>query len=28
MLQALEYWLPRWKDSGLEFVSLPLDAKI
>jgi peptidoglycan-N-acetylglucosamine deacetylase len=20
MLQALEYWLPRWKDSGLEFV--------
>jgi peptidoglycan-N-acetylglucosamine deacetylase len=28
MLQALEYWLPRWKDAGLEFVSLPLDAKI
>jgi peptidoglycan/xylan/chitin deacetylase (PgdA/CDA1 family) len=22
MLQALEYWLPRWKDRGLQFVSL------
>ncbi|PYS02269.1 MAG: hypothetical protein DMG12_14085 [Acidobacteria bacterium] len=21
MLQALEFWLPRWKDSGLEFVA-------
>jgi hypothetical protein len=22
MLQALEFWLPRWKDSGLQFVPL------
>jgi peptidoglycan/xylan/chitin deacetylase (PgdA/CDA1 family) len=22
MLQALEFWLPRWNDSGLQFVSL------
>jgi peptidoglycan/xylan/chitin deacetylase (PgdA/CDA1 family) len=22
MLQALEYWLPRWKDSGLEFSKM------
>ena len=22
MLQALEYWLPRWQDSGLEFVEM------
>jgi peptidoglycan/xylan/chitin deacetylase (PgdA/CDA1 family) len=28
MLQALEYWLPRWQDSGLKFVALPVDAKI
>jgi len=27
-LQALEYWLPRWKDCGLEFVVSPLDAKL
>ena len=20
MIQALEYWLPRWKDSGLQFI--------
>jgi hypothetical protein len=28
MLQALESWLPQSKDSGVEFVSLPLDVKI
>jgi len=22
MLQALEFWLPRWKDSGVPFVKL------
>jgi hypothetical protein len=21
-LAALEYWLPRWKDAGLEFVTI------
>ncbi|HYR91632.1 MAG TPA: polysaccharide deacetylase family protein [Terriglobia bacterium] len=26
MIQALEYWLPRWKDSGLQFVKLCEDS--
>jgi hypothetical protein len=21
-LEALEYWLPRWRDAGLEFVTI------
>jgi peptidoglycan-N-acetylglucosamine deacetylase len=28
MLKALEYWLPRWKDSGLEFVSVRSDTEV
>jgi peptidoglycan-N-acetylglucosamine deacetylase len=27
MLQALEYWLPRWKDSGLQFTSQVADTQ-